>query len=208
MDKFAMIIFGASGDLTKRKLMPALYSLYRDKRLTGDFSILGIGRTIYSDENYRSYILEELQQFVKADEQDTVLMSSFVSHLYYLPLDPAKEEGYPLLRQRLVELTNEVDPDNLLFYLATPPSLYGVVPLHLKAAGLNTPHSRIIVEKPFGYDLESARELNRIYASVFNEHQITVSTIFLARKLHKTCLRSVLPTVSSNLSGIVTISTT
>ena len=77
MDKFAMIIFGASGDLTKRKLMPALYSLYRDKRLTGDFSILGIGRTIYSDENYRSYILEELQQFVKADEQDTVLMSSF-----------------------------------------------------------------------------------------------------------------------------------
>ena len=75
MDKFAMIIFGASGDLTKRKLMPALYSLYRDKRLTGDFSILGIGRTIYSDENYRSYILEELQQFVKADEQDTILMS-------------------------------------------------------------------------------------------------------------------------------------
>ena len=160
MDKFAMIIFGASGDLTKRKLMPALYSLYRDKRLTGDFSILGIGRTIYSDENYRSYILEELQQFVKADEQDTILMSSFVSHLYYLPLDPAKEEGYPLLRQRLVELTNEVDPDNLLFYLATPPSLYGVVPLHLKAAGLNTPHSRIIVEKPFGSSLETAQALN------------------------------------------------
>ena len=182
MDKFAMIIFGASGDLTKRKLMPALYSLYRDKRLTGDFSILGIGRTIYSDENYRSYILEELQQFVKADEQDTILMSSFVSHLYYLPLDPAKEEGYPLLRQRLVELTNEVDPDNLLFYLATPPSLYGVVPLHLKAAGLNTPHSRIIVEKPFGYDLESARELNRIYASVFNEHQIYRIDHFLGKE--------------------------
>ena len=182
MDKFAMIIFGASGDLTKRKLMPALYSLYRDKRLTGDFSILGIGRTIYSDENYRSYILEELQQFVKADEQDTILMSSFVSHLYYLPLDPTKEEGYPLLRQRLVELTNEVDPDNLLFYLATPPSLYGVVPLHLKAAGLNTPHSRIIVEKPFGYDLESARELNRIYASVFNEHQIYRIDHFLGKE--------------------------
>ena len=167
-----MIIFGASGDLTKRKLMPALYSLYREKRLTGEFSILGIGRTVYSDDNYRSYILEELQQFVKSEEQDTALMASFVSHLYYLPMDPAKEEGYPQLRQRLVELTNEVDPDNLLFYLATPPSLYGVVPLYLKAAGLNTPHSRIIVEKPFGYDLESALELNKTYASVFNEHQI------------------------------------
>ena len=172
MDKFAMIIFGASGDLTKRKLMPALYSLYREKRLTGEYSILGIGRTVYSDDNYRSYILEELQQFVKSEEQDTALMASFVSHLYYLPMDPAKEEGYPQLRQRLVELTNEVDPDNLLFYLATPPSLYGVVPIYLKAAGLNTPHSRIIVEKPFGYDLESALELNKTYASVFNEHQI------------------------------------
>ena len=69
-----MIIFGASGDLTKRKLMPALYSLYREKRLTGEFSILGIGRTVYSDDNYRSYILEELQQFVKSEEQDTSLL--------------------------------------------------------------------------------------------------------------------------------------
>lgn len=172
MDKFAMIIFGASGDLTKRKLMPALYSLYRDKRLTGSFTVLGIGRTVYSDEDYRSYILGELQQFVKAEEQNLELMSSFVSHLYYLPMDPAKVEGYSQLRERLVELTKEVDPDNLLFYLATPPSLYGVVPLHLKAAGLNTPHSRIIVEKPFGYDLESALELNKIYSSVFDEHQI------------------------------------
>ena len=182
MDKFAMIIFGASGDLTKRKLMPALYSLYREKRLTGEYSILGIGRTVYSDDNYRSYILEELQQFVKSEEQDTALMASFVSHLYYLPMDPAKEEGYPQLRQRLVDLTGEVDPDNLLFYLATPPSLYGVVPLYLKAAGLNTPHSRIIVEKPFGYDLESARELNKTYASVFNEHQIYRIDHFLGKE--------------------------
>ena len=91
-----MIIFGASGDLTKRKLMPALYSLYREKRLTGEFSILGIGRTVYSDDNYRSYILEELQQFVKSEEQDTALMASFVSHLYYLPMDPAKAEGYQM----------------------------------------------------------------------------------------------------------------
>ena len=100
-----MIIFGASGDLTKRKLMPALYSLYRDKRLTGSFTVLGIGRTVYSDEDYRSYILGELQQFVKAEEQNLELMSSFVSHLYYLPMDPAKVEGYSQLRERLVELT-------------------------------------------------------------------------------------------------------
>ena len=67
MDKFAMIIFGASGDLTKRKLMPALYSLFREKRLTGDFHILGIGRTIYSDEDYRSYISGELRTGCSTD---------------------------------------------------------------------------------------------------------------------------------------------
>ena len=78
-----MIIFGASGDLTKRKLMPALYSLYRDKRLTGSFTVLGIGRTVYSDEDYRSYILGELQQFVKAEEQNLELMFFFVSFVLF-----------------------------------------------------------------------------------------------------------------------------
>ena len=77
-----MIIFGASGDLTKRKLMPALYSLYREKRLTGEFSILGIGRTVYSDDNYRSYILEELQQFVKSEEHSSYGFTCLPSLLF------------------------------------------------------------------------------------------------------------------------------
>lgn len=177
-----MVIFGASGDLTKRKLMPALYSLFRDKILAGEFTVLGVGRTVYADEGYRSYILEELQSFVRPEEQDMELMTLFVTHLFYLPMDPAEADGYSLLCQRLIELTDDVNPDNLLFYLATPPSLYGVVPLHLKEAGLNTPGSRIIVEKPFGYDLESARELNRIYASVFDEHQIYRIDHFLGKE--------------------------
>ena len=92
-----MVIFGASGDLAKRKLMPALYSLFCDKRLTGGFNILGVGRTVYTDESYRSYIMEELQRFVKPQEQNATLMASFVSHLSYVSMDPAKAEGYPLL---------------------------------------------------------------------------------------------------------------
>lgn len=127
-----MIIFGASGDLTKRKLMPALYSLYRDKRLKGEFSVMGVGRTVYSDTDYRAYIYTELEQFVKPEEQDKELMDNFTQHLYYLAIDPAIEAGYVRLRQRIEELTGEKEPDNLLFYLATPPSLYGVIPLHLK----------------------------------------------------------------------------
>ena len=182
MDKFVMIIFGASGDLTKRKLMPALYSLYRDKRLKGGFSVIGVGRTVYSDADYRAYIYTELEQFVKPDEQDKELMDGFTQHLYYLPIDPAIEAGYVRLRERLQEITDEKEPDNLLFYLATPPSLYGVIPLHLKKAHLNRGRARIIVEKPFGYDLYSAEELNRIYASVFEEHQIYRIDHFLGKE--------------------------
>ena len=131
MSKFVMIIFGATGALTMRKLMPALYSLYKDNRLQEEYSILGIGRTDYADDTYRDYILNELEHFVTPAE---VGMKEFCTHLHYLSIDPAKEEGYEMLGKRLQEITGEKAPDNLLFYLATPPSLYGVIPLHLKKA--------------------------------------------------------------------------
>lgn len=182
MNHFAMVIFGASGDLTKRKLMPALYSLFKDGRLKGDFSILGVARTEYQDRDYQNYIGEQLKLFVKAEEYKQDIAAQFISRLYYLAIDPAQSEGYQALRSRLQELTRTDEPDNLLFYLATPPSLYGVVPLHLKSAGLNTPGSRIIVEKPFGYNLESALELNQIYASVFEERQIYRIDHFLGKE--------------------------
>ena len=97
MSKFVMIIFGASGDLTKRKLMPALYSLYKDNRLPEGFAILGIGRTDYADETYRDYILNELEHFVTPAE---VGMKEFCTHLHYLSMDPAIEEGYGTLDSR------------------------------------------------------------------------------------------------------------
>ena len=182
MNKLVIVIFGASGDLTKRKLMPALYTLYSGGRLPEGFSILGIGRTEYTDARYQEYIMSELSKFVASKEQVEDKMRDFCSHLHYQTLDPAEVEGYHLLDGRLQEFTGEQKPDNLLFYLATPPSLYGVIPLHLKAAGLNRPDTRIIVEKPFGYDLESARKLNSIYASVFKEHQIYRIDHFLGKE--------------------------
>lgn len=182
MKKLVIVIFGASGDLTKRKLMPALYTLYSGGRLPEGFSILGIGRTEYTDARYQEYIMGELGKFVASKEQVEDKMEDFCSHLHYQTLDPAEVEGYHLLDGRLQEFTGEQKPDNLLFYLATPPSLYGVIPLHLKAAGLNRPDTRIIVEKPFGYDLESARKLNSIYASVFKEHQIYRIDHFLGKE--------------------------
>jgi len=177
-----MVIFGASGDLTKRKLMPALYSLFKDNRLPKEFSILGVGRTVYSDSQYRSYILDEIKKFIKEEDQNETWIDAFISHLYYLSIDPAVESEYGLLSCRLEELGGEERPDNVLFYLATPPSLYGVIPLHLKKWKLNTKNSRIIVEKPFGYDLESAQKLNKIYSSVFEERQIYRIDHFLGKE--------------------------
>lgn len=182
MNHFAMIIFGASGDLTKRKLMPALYSLFVAGRLTDGFAIVGASRTTYTDDEYREYILEQMHLYVKANEPDDKRFREFVSHVYYQPLDPAKADGYEALRRKLSFVTGVKDPDNLLFYLATPPSLYGVVPLHLKSVGLNTPGSRIIVEKPFGYSLESALELNDVYRQVFDERQIYRIDHFLGKE--------------------------
>ncbi|MDR0895876.1 MAG: glucose-6-phosphate dehydrogenase [Prevotellaceae bacterium] len=162
-----MIIFGASGDLTKRKLMPAIYSLYKEQRLPEQFVVLGVGRTPYTDESFREHLQPE---------------ESFGSHLYYLSIDPELPEGYTLLAQRLQTLTGEAAPENLLFYLATPPLLYGIIPQHLKSAGLNRRQTRIIVEKPFGYDLQSAQQLNAVYASVFDEHQIYRIDHFLGKE--------------------------
>ena len=182
MSKFVMIIFGASGDLTKRKLIPALYNLYKDNRLPEGFAVLGIGRTGYRDDTYRAYIRTEMERFVASEEHAGGRMTDFCNHLYYLSLNPAEAADYGNLDARLRELTGEQKPDGMLYYLATPPSLYGVIPLHLKTARLNRPHTRIIVEKPFGYDLESARELDRIYASVFEEHQIYRIDHFLGKE--------------------------
>ncbi|MDR0989718.1 MAG: glucose-6-phosphate dehydrogenase [Prevotellaceae bacterium] len=182
MNTFAMIIFGASGDLTKRKLLPALYSLFCESRLPQQFVIVGVARTAYTDASYLEYVEKEVPPFIPNLQADKVRWNQFCTHLHYFSMDPSQPEGYPLLAQRISQLTGEEAPENLLFYLATPPSLYGVVPLHLREAGLNRAGARIIVEKPFGYDLQSARALNELYASVFEEHQIYRIDHFLGKE--------------------------
>ena len=94
MSKFVMIIFGASGDLTKRKLMPALYALYKDNRLPEDFAVLGIGRTEYQDDTYRTYIRTEMERFVAPEEHADNRMADFCDRLHYLSLNPAEAADY------------------------------------------------------------------------------------------------------------------
>lgn len=177
-----MVIFGASGDLTKRKLMPALYELYREKRLDGEFAVLGVARTQYTDSSFQAYIHDELKQFIKKEDYKEEVMDQFIKHLHYLPMSMDESGRYDLLRERIEELSGESMPENILYYLATPPSLYGIIPKQLKKVKLNGPSTRIVVEKPFGYDLKSAQQLNKIYATVFDEKQIYRIDHFLGKE--------------------------
>jgi len=172
-DNSNIVIFGASGDLTFRMLIPALYHLYSTAQLPERFFILGVGRSEYSDESYRDYLAETLLPNEKIDPETLQL---FMQHLYYLSLNTKEEADYGALKTRLEELYAHYDTaENTLFYLATPPSLFGVIPRCLAAHGLNREDKgwkRLIIEKPIGYDLRSAQELDEELHRHFNEKQL------------------------------------
>lgn len=175
----AMVIFGASGDLTERKLVPALYYLARERLLPAGFSVIGCGRTPFTDEQFREKMRQAVTKFLKLPDGNDALLESFSQGLSYLADDFGQPAAYQRLGARLAELDRECGTcGNRLFYLATPPSFFPVIVNHLGTSGLARPKdpgktwTRIVIEKPFGRDLESARELNRTVTSVFTEEQV------------------------------------
>ncbi len=175
MDPLVFVIFGASGDLTKRKLIPSIYQLYRTGNLPERFAILGVSRTTYSDEDYsRKFFLES--EFIKNGRDDEKDRQSFASHIFYQSIDTNAAADYGKVQERLHELDEKHQTQgNYLFYLATPPHLYGEIPAYLAQHGLNdqaTGWKRLIIEKPFGNDARSARELNQDLQEYFQEDQI------------------------------------
>jgi glucose-6-phosphate 1-dehydrogenase len=169
-----LIIFGASGDLTKRKLIPALWSLEVQALLPEKFAIVGVSRTEQTDESYRTAMGEALKQF--SHETDLSRMGDFLKRIHYQTLNAEDPADYGKLTARLAVLQQEEGiPANVIFYLSTPPALYGVIPRNLAAAGLNSQSDgwkRVIIEKPFGYDLQSALDLNRVLQDGWHESQI------------------------------------
>ncbi len=188
VDSCTIIIFGASGDLSKRKLMSALFNLACEGCTGRDFNVLGVGRTGMSDDDFRAQMRAAV-----ADASDTRGFSDerwkeFASRLNYLTGDPNSDGVHEEIATRLDEM-NQVEADltsrNHLFYLSTPPSVAGSIIEGLGAAGLASEEkgwSRIIIEKPFGRDLESARELNEKLARVFGEHQVYRIDHFLGKE--------------------------
>src|SRR5579872_6268360 len=170
-----VVIFGANGDLTKRKLLPALYRLAYDRRLSAGFAIVGISRTPMSDEAFREKMLEAVKQFSEDTTFDADVWSAFAAGLFYV----AGDIGDPALYQNLATRLTEIEAarhtgGNVLFYLSTQPSQYARAAQGLGAAGAGKGNGwrRLVVEKPFGHDLASARELSDRLHEVFQESDV------------------------------------
>ena len=167
-----LVIFGASGDLTKRKLIPALYELHTQNLLPEKLAVLGVARTKLTDLEFR----ENMKEFLPDQLHTQKDIDAFLEHLYYQPLSTADSVDYPILKSRLELLSKELSiPENYIFYLSTPPNLYQIIPQSLAEVGLNDPvngYKRLIIEKPFGTDLKSAKELNKNLLNYFSEDQL------------------------------------
>jgi len=171
-----LIIFGASGDLTYRKLLPALFDLYKQNSLPKHFVVLGVARSELTDDTFRQKMLDGIKRFSLFPNASEAELTEFSTRLFYLPLNTDNGNDYGKLTARLQEIDTEYQTEgNYLFYLATPPSLYARIPQFLKEQGLSREKGkirRIIIEKPFGTDLQSARELNHSLLGDYNEEQI------------------------------------
>ncbi|HYY59356.1 MAG TPA: glucose-6-phosphate dehydrogenase [Pyrinomonadaceae bacterium] len=172
-----VVIFGATGDLTKRKLVPGLYSLAQQKLLPAEFAVVGVARHVMSDEEFRASMREAVEKYGEEKSVDDAVWESFAGGLFYLTGEFNDADAFAHLRETLERLDRERGTaGNRLFYLSTAPSFFGLIAGQLGAAGLahgeGKGWTRVIVEKPFGHDLESARKLNRELAAVFDEEQV------------------------------------
>ena len=177
-DPCTIVIFGASGDLSRRKLIPALYSLAAQNCLARRFAIIGFARTPMTDEAFQKSAVDSVKQFAEPETGSDLQCKEFVQSLAYVSGEYHHPEAFEKLKKRLEELdrTHKLE-GNRLFYLATPPEVYPVIIEQLHKTGLAKPANgkswvRIIIEKPFGRDLESAQKLNQTVLTAFEEKQI------------------------------------
>ncbi len=168
VDPFDLIIFGGTGDLAMRKLLPALYHRDRDGQLTEDSRIIAVGRSDMSTDEYRASVHEALQSRLKEGDFEEAQCATFLERLEYVHADALQPESWT----RLVELLAGHEAKIRAVYFATAPSLYGAISTGLRENGLITSDSRVVLEKPVGRDYESAREINDEVGRCFAEDRI------------------------------------
>ncbi|HEX7263636.1 MAG TPA: glucose-6-phosphate dehydrogenase [Candidatus Dormibacteraeota bacterium] len=170
-----MVIFGATGDLSGRKLLPALYNLAKQRLLPAGFAVVGAAIDNLTDDTYRKHAAEKIAEFSRTQPVDQQVLQSFLDSVSYVKVDFSKAEDFKALARKLDQLDHARHVGgNRVFYCATPPSTYETIVEQLKASDLNVGdgYHRIVVEKPFGSDLKSARELNKIVQRVFHEDSV------------------------------------
>jgi glucose-6-phosphate 1-dehydrogenase len=169
------IIFGGTGDLNARKLAPALYNLFLDGWLPKQFSIIGTGRTKLTDEQFRANLLEDINNFSRSGKAVKAKWDEFIQNVYYQVSDAKDAETYKEFGKRIDAHNAEWKTRaNVIYYLAVSPTFFPIITSNLAKAKLTTDveKTRIVIEKPFGHDLESAKELNKLLAGLFDEKQI------------------------------------
>ena len=182
-DPCTVVIFGAMGDLTKRKLMPALYELMKEGLVDPEFAVLGVGReSCDNDDMFRARMRESIEQSDEVHGFDPALWNSLCERLHYTCVELTDGKEYAKIDARLSEIEGKRAPEerNRLFYLAVPPSIFEPIVRNLSESGLAPrskdagvrPWVRVVVEKPFGRDLDTATNLNQLVLSLFAEHQV------------------------------------
>jgi len=178
VDEFDYVVFGGTGDLARRKLIPALFHRRADGQIVGNSRIVGVSRSAMSDNEFRKFADEALDTYIgsKIPESDNAREEAaayqsqkqdFLQHLFYVQVDASSDNGW----DKLVKLLGNEDRLRA-YYLAVGPSLFGAIAERLHANGLIREHSRLVIEKPLGHDLQSAQELNQTVGRYFNESQI------------------------------------
>ncbi len=168
-------IFGGAGDLTWRKLVPALFDLFQDRSMPDHFAIIGVDRVELREDELRRRLRDGVNQFGRRGKVDAEAWDEFAKHIFYLHGDFKKPETYSALRDKCAQFDKECDVKaHRIFYMATPPALFGEIPTGLGQAGLakDRERARIVIEKPIGYDLESALHLNATIGEHFDECQV------------------------------------
>ncbi|MEX2274826.1 MAG: glucose-6-phosphate dehydrogenase [Actinomycetota bacterium] len=167
----AIVIFGASGDLTRRKLLPAFYNLFLEGRMPEGFAIVGYARSAFTDDEFRQLAHDAVKEFGKHPPEGHV-WSTFAERLAYVPGEFDQPGAMDHISEALAHIDRRFGTQgNRFFYAATPPDAYPDIVLRIGEAG-EADGSKIVLEKPFGYDLESARELNAVVSEVFDESQV------------------------------------
>ena len=175
MDSMTFVLFGATGDLAKRKIYPALFNLYLNQKLPMSFSIIGVGRRDITDSEFQSRVIDSLFTFSRHLMNDKSKKEEFVKAFHYCQLDVTNPQDY----KKLLELVQQNEKDqnikeNRMFYLSVAPEFFDMIAMNIKESGLGATNGwkRLIIEKPFGHDVTSAQELNEKLSRAFEEDEI------------------------------------